>query len=137
MDANKWLTPEHRRLLKEKEDKLREDRHGSRLNKKYTFDFAGRRVVDDDIAAAASQYDPSKDETLKKILEAKDQLRLEKHLKSIGQPGPSDADLVNPSIQVARPVYVQSATSGSVLKTSATENSSTSNPPRLRIQVRP
>ena len=41
VDAYKWMTPEQKSKLKEKEKELREKRHGSRLDRKIDFDFAG------------------------------------------------------------------------------------------------
>ena len=41
-DAYKWMTPEQKNKLKEREKELREKRHGSRLDRKIDFDFAGK-----------------------------------------------------------------------------------------------
>jgi predicted lipid carrier protein YhbT len=41
MDSNQWLTPQQRQALQKRSDELNEKRHGSRLDKKFTFDFAG------------------------------------------------------------------------------------------------
>ena len=41
VDAYKWMTPEQKSKLKEKEKEIREKRHGSRLDRKIDFDFAG------------------------------------------------------------------------------------------------
>ena len=41
-DAYKWMTPEQKSKLKEREQELREKRHGSRLDRKIDFDFAGQ-----------------------------------------------------------------------------------------------
>ncbi|CAH1254531.1 TRIP4 [Branchiostoma lanceolatum] len=45
---NQWLSKDEREALKKREDELREQRFGSRLTRKVTLDFAGRRVVEDD-----------------------------------------------------------------------------------------
>lgn len=42
-----WLSEEERKKLKSLENQLNEAKHGSRLNKKMTFDFAGRQVVEE------------------------------------------------------------------------------------------
>ena len=63
-DTDKYHTPEQRKKLKEREKEIWEQKHGSRLNKKYTFDFAGKTVVE----AGLDIYDPSKDEKLQEIL---------------------------------------------------------------------
>ena len=41
VDNDRWLTKEQREALKKREGEIREQRHGSRLNRKITFDFAG------------------------------------------------------------------------------------------------
>ncbi|XP_076816047.1 activating signal cointegrator 1-like isoform X1 [Clavelina lepadiformis] len=57
-DANVWLSDKERKLLKAKQEENYERRHGSRLNRKVTLDFAGRRVIDD----MHDNYDVTKDE---------------------------------------------------------------------------
>ena len=44
-DGNQWLSKKEREALKEKEEMLRQKRHGSRRGVKVTIDFAGRKVV--------------------------------------------------------------------------------------------
>ena len=46
-DTNKWLSKKERDTLKKKEQEQREKRHGSPRQMKVTFDFAGRRVIDE------------------------------------------------------------------------------------------
>lgn len=41
VDSNKWLSSDQRDKLKKREEELREKRHGSRLDRKINFDFAG------------------------------------------------------------------------------------------------
>lgn len=43
-----WLSDEERKKLKDLEEKLREHKHNSRLHKKYTLDFAGREIAEDE-----------------------------------------------------------------------------------------
>ena len=38
--------------FQKKEEEAREKRFGSRLDRKITFDFAGRQIIDDDDSAA-------------------------------------------------------------------------------------
>ena len=45
VDAYKWMTPEQKKKLKEREEELKEKRHGSRLDRKIDFDFAGKYCV--------------------------------------------------------------------------------------------
>lgn len=42
-----WLSDEERKKLKTLESQLNEAKHGSRLNRKITFDFAGRQIVEE------------------------------------------------------------------------------------------
>ena len=68
VDNDKWLNKEQRQKLKERQKELHEQRHGSRLNKKFNFDFAGRKIIEDNFDLS---YDPSQDQIVKDILEAK------------------------------------------------------------------
>ena len=45
VDAYKWMTPDQKKKLKEREEELREKRHGSRLDRKIDFDFAGTITI--------------------------------------------------------------------------------------------
>uniref|UniRef100_A0A8C3VRY3 Activating signal cointegrator 1 n=1 Tax=Catagonus wagneri TaxID=51154 RepID=A0A8C3VRY3_9CETA len=47
-DSNQWLSKIEREALQKREEELREFRHASRLSKKITIDFAGRRIVEDE-----------------------------------------------------------------------------------------
>merc|ERR1711997_924270 len=67
VDAYKWMTPEQKSKLKEKEKEIREKRHGSRLDRKIDFDFAGRRIVE-----AESEFknlNLAEDEVIKSVYE--------------------------------------------------------------------
>ena len=44
---SKWLSKKERKTLKDKEDRLQQLKHGSRLNRKVTLDFAGRKVIEE------------------------------------------------------------------------------------------
>lgn len=41
VDANQWLSEGQREALRKREEEVRQKRHGSRLDRKITFDFAG------------------------------------------------------------------------------------------------
>lgn len=43
---SKWLSKNERKVLKDKEMRLRELKHASRREKKVTLDFAGRKVIE-------------------------------------------------------------------------------------------
>ena len=45
-DANRWLSQGDREKLRQREEELRKARHGSRRDRKITFDFAGRQIID-------------------------------------------------------------------------------------------
>lgn len=47
-DSNQWLSKVEREMLQKREDELRELRHASRLSKKVTIDFAGRKILEDE-----------------------------------------------------------------------------------------
>ncbi|XP_059036749.1 activating signal cointegrator 1 isoform X6 [Mustela lutreola] len=47
-DSNQWLSKIERETLQKREEELREFRHMSRLSKKVTIDFAGRKIVEDE-----------------------------------------------------------------------------------------
>ena len=45
-DTGTWLTHSEKAALQKREEELRSVRHGSRRDRKITFDFAGRRIVE-------------------------------------------------------------------------------------------
>ena len=47
-DSNQWLSKIEREAIQKREEELREFRHASRLSKKITIDFAGRKIVEDE-----------------------------------------------------------------------------------------
>lgn len=47
-DSNQWLSKVERDMLQKREEELRELRHASRLSKKVTIDFAGRKILEDE-----------------------------------------------------------------------------------------
>ncbi|CAL1540526.1 unnamed protein product [Lymnaea stagnalis] len=56
-DENQWLSPEDKEKLRRREEELRLARHGSRRDRKITFDFAGRKILDAEDDSAAKMYD--------------------------------------------------------------------------------
>ncbi|XP_055869636.1 activating signal cointegrator 1-like isoform X2 [Biomphalaria glabrata] len=56
-DSNKWLNEEERNKLRNREEMLREARHGSKRDRKITLDFAGRKIIDAEDDAAQRMYD--------------------------------------------------------------------------------
>lgn len=61
-----WLSNSEREKLERHENEMRARKHGSRLNRKITFDFAGREVVDE-----AAFVDEADDEVLRSIMESR------------------------------------------------------------------
>ena len=106
VDSDKWLTKEQRKKLKEKEKAIHEQRHGSRLNKKYTFDFAGRQVVEDTFDI--TKYDPFNDEELKAIMKDVSANSATSNILKIMSKKTEDLALVaNPAVR--RPMFIEGA----------------------------
>ena len=98
VDHNRWLTPQQREALKKKKEELQQEKHKSRLDRKMTFDFAGRKVVEDDQVA---EYDIHQDTRLLELFK-NDAFSVEAEIKRRSEAGD---DLVNPNIPRSRPVY--------------------------------
>ncbi|KAB1278259.1 Activating signal cointegrator 1 [Camelus dromedarius] len=64
-DSNQWLSKIEREALQKREEELREFRHASRLSKKITIDFAGRKIVEDENPLA--EYHSKLDEAIQAI----------------------------------------------------------------------
>ncbi|TRY66963.1 hypothetical protein TCAL_05511 [Tigriopus californicus] len=101
VDSDKWLSHEQRDKLRKREQELRDKRHGSRLNRKITFDFAGRRVVEEDSGLA--NYDPSQDKIVQDIMKLGPS---QSHfVQQIQHKTLTDGDgVVNPNIKIPRPM---------------------------------
>lgn len=91
-DSNQWLSSEDRDKLRTREEELRQSRHGSRRDRKITFDFAGRRVIDADDDSAQNMYNMN-DEVIQ-------QVHYGKSAKNAA------VDIVNPSIQLQPPKVI-------------------------------
>ncbi|XP_005393810.1 PREDICTED: activating signal cointegrator 1 [Chinchilla lanigera] len=64
-DSNQWLSKIERETLQKREEELRELRHASRLSKKITIDFAGRKILEEENPLA--EYHSRLDETIQAI----------------------------------------------------------------------
>ncbi|KAJ8790393.1 hypothetical protein J1605_021470 [Eschrichtius robustus] len=64
-DSNQWLSRIEREALQKREEELREFRHASRLSKKITIDFAGRKIMEDENPLA--EYHSKLDEAIHAI----------------------------------------------------------------------
>ncbi|XP_033116163.1 activating signal cointegrator 1-like [Anneissia japonica] len=98
-DTNQWLSKNERELLRKRETELREQLHGSRLNKKITLDFAGRRVVDS--TENVNMYD--KDDAIVKAVNFGTDLQ---KFQSESQNRTHLNELVNPTITSKPPKFV-------------------------------
>jgi len=101
VDTNKWLTPQQREALKKKKEELHEERHKSRLDRRITFDFAGRKVVEDD---TVGEYDMNQDTKLLELFK-NDAFSVEAEIKRRNDEGA----IANPNISQGRPIYDESA----------------------------
>ncbi|XP_063268533.1 activating signal cointegrator 1 isoform X1 [Prinia subflava] len=100
-DSNQWLSKQEREALQKREQELRELRHASRLAKKITIDFAGRRVLEEDNSMA--EYHSKLDETI----EAMSCGALSEPARSPGaEVTPNSGVLVNPRLLQPAPLWV-------------------------------
>lgn len=101
-ESNQWLSPGEREKLRKKEEELRELRHASRKDRKITFDFAGRQVIEE--GNNLNEYYNKLDETLK----AMNSDSVSKSPRSSERQGgrQSSRELVNPNIMQSAPEFV-------------------------------
>ncbi|XP_032806636.1 activating signal cointegrator 1 isoform X1 [Petromyzon marinus] len=101
-DSNQWLSAEEREKLRRREEELREARHASRTQLKVTFDFAGRRITEDD--SPVNVYD-REDAVVQEVSHG----RAGRPKGQVGAPrdDPPLGELVNPNICQPAPVWVQ------------------------------
>jgi len=97
VDSNKWLTPQQREALKKKKEELQAEKHKSRLDRKLTFDFAGRKVIEDD---SVVEYDFNKDTKLLELFK-NDAFSVEAEIKKRNESGV----IANPNLPQGRPIY--------------------------------
>lgn len=107
-----WLSKDERVAVEKREEEKRAKRFASRREMKITFDFAGRQIVDDEESAALQMYtDPSSPAAPPQVSEATLELI---HSMMDKQ----DRHLVNPSIRIPPPTFVDSGTSASLPRSS-------------------
>jgi len=97
VDSNKWLTPQQREALSKKKEELHNEKHKSRLDRRITFDFAGRRVLED---VTAQNYDIEQDTKLLELFK-NDAFSVEAEIKKRNE----DGVIANPNIPRGRPMY--------------------------------
>jgi len=101
VDSNKWLTPEQREALKKKKEELHNEKHKSRLDRRMTFDFAGRKVVEDESVPA---YNLEQDTKLLELFKD-DAFSVAAEISRRAEEGGS---IANPNTSRGRPIYNES-----------------------------
>ena len=101
VDNNRWLTPEQRTAMAKRKEEVQQEKHKSRLDRKITFDFAGRKVIEEE---HQHEYDVNKDMELLELFK-NDAFSVEAEIKRRSEAG----DIVNPNIGDRRPVYDESS----------------------------
>ncbi|XP_075713946.1 activating signal cointegrator 1 [Rhinoderma darwinii] len=126
-DSNQWLSQAERQTLQKKEQELQELRHASRLSRKVTLDFAGRKVIDEggDLAEYHKRFD--------EVAHAVSSGAIAKPVRSSGE-NTRDSLLVNPNLMFPPPVWVDQVSATSNRKRSGVEGAGERG--RLRIQDR-
>ncbi|XP_075432105.1 activating signal cointegrator 1 isoform X2 [Ascaphus truei] len=129
-DSNQWLSPVERESVRRKEEELQELRHASRLSRKVTIDFAGRRVLEE--GGDLADYHKRLDETIQAL-----------HSGTVVKPsrGPmgtsEDSYLVNPSLLQPPPLWVDQVSAGARRRGAGPERADQNlTRSRLRIQDR-
>ncbi|KAM5292689.1 activating signal cointegrator 1 isoform 2-T2 [Ctenodactylus gundi] len=100
-DSNQWLSKLERETLQKREEELRELRYASRLSKKVTIDFAGRKVLEEENPLA--EYHSKLDETIQAITHGTLSQPLTRLDRSSEEPL---GVLVNPNLFQAPPQWV-------------------------------
>ncbi|KAK2103172.1 Activating signal cointegrator 1 [Saguinus oedipus] len=100
-DSNQWLSKLERETLQKREEELRELRHASRLSKKVTIDFAGRKILEEENSLA--EYHSRLDETIQAISSGTLTQPLTKLDRSSEEPL---GVLVNPNMYQSPPQWV-------------------------------
>ncbi|XP_069812545.1 activating signal cointegrator 1 isoform X2 [Dendropsophus ebraccatus] len=126
-DSNQWLSQAEREALRKKEQELLELRHASRLSRKVTIDFAGRKVLDE--GGDLDEYHKRFDEAVHAVNSG----TIAKPVKTSGE-NTRDSFLLNPTLMVSPPVWVDQVNSTTNRKRTGVED--TDERSRLRIQDR-
>ncbi|XP_050651907.1 activating signal cointegrator 1 isoform X1 [Macaca thibetana thibetana] len=100
-DSNQWLSKLERETLQKREEELRELRHASRLSKKVTIDFAGRKILEEENSLV--EYHSRLDETIQAIANGTLNQPLTKLDRSSEEPL---GVLVNPNMYQSPPQWV-------------------------------
>ncbi|KAG8440329.1 hypothetical protein GDO86_006181 [Hymenochirus boettgeri] len=129
-DSNQWLSQAEREALRRKEQELQELRHASRLSRKITIDFAGRKILEE--GGDLNEYHKRLDETIQSINSG-----IVLNPSRSADKGSSDSYLINPSLLQPSPVFIDQVSAGSHKNKNCLEETDTwSERNRLRIQDR-
>ncbi|XP_069621829.1 activating signal cointegrator 1 isoform X1 [Ranitomeya imitator] len=123
-DSNQWLSQAERETLCKKEQELQELRHASRLSRKVTIDFAGRKVLEE--GADLDEYHKRFDE----VVHAVNSGTKAKPVRS--SENTRDSLLLNPAVMFPPPVWVDQVSATSSRRRTGVEDSDERR--RLRIQ---
>lgn len=126
-DSNQWLSQAERETLRKKEQELQELRHASRLSRKVTIDFAGRKVIDE--GGEMDEYHKRFDD----VVHAVNSGTIAKPMRSSGG-NTRDSLLLNPALTIPPPVWVDQMSATSNRKRTGIED--TDERSRLRLQDR-
>ncbi|XP_053318517.1 activating signal cointegrator 1 [Spea bombifrons] len=125
-DTNQWLSEAEREAIRRREQELQDLRHASRLSRKVTIDFAGRKVLDE--GEDLAEYHKRFDETVQTIKSG-----------TVVPPSRSsreksdDSVLLNPSVLLPPPLWVDQV-SGSHRKKPLIEGTE-EHPERSRLRI--
>ncbi|XP_007956975.1 activating signal cointegrator 1 [Orycteropus afer afer] len=130
-DSNQWLSKIERETLQKREGELRELRHASRLSKKITIDFAGRKILEEENPLA--EYHSKLDETIQAIANGTLNQPLTILDRSSAEPL---GVLVNPNVHQPPPQWVNQtgAASQKSFRLARSELELSSHQHRMRIQ---
>ncbi|KAM4035637.1 activating signal cointegrator 1-like [Anomaloglossus baeobatrachus] len=124
-DSNQWLSQAEREALRKKEQELQDLRHASRLSRKVTIDFAGRKVVEE--GGDLDEYHKRFDD----VVHAVNSGTIAKPARRSGE-NTRDSPLLNPALMCPPPVWVDQVSATSNRKRTGVEDSDERS--RLRIQ---
>ncbi|XP_041362794.1 activating signal cointegrator 1-like [Gigantopelta aegis] len=99
-DSNRWLSAKEKDALNKREAQLRKERHGSRRDRKLTFDFAGRQIIEAESDAGRNMYDIN-DDVIQQVYYGAQSTETSRAPQRGG-----DSDIVNPNIVQAAPLFI-------------------------------
>ncbi|KAM5173016.1 activating signal cointegrator 1 [Mantella aurantiaca] len=129
-DSNQWLSKAEREALRKREQELQDLRHASRLSRKVTIDFAGRKVLEE--GDHLTEYHKRFDETVQSVNSGtivRPKINSGENL--------CDSSLVNPQLMHPPPMWVDQVNAGSNRRQTFVEATAENiERNRLRIQDR-